>query len=348
MFNPEFYISNRVLTNIVNIEKFIAQIKMLDLPAQQSLKLKAKAKSTNIFHLAHMISASMSIKDAERISEGRLFDQTSQQNIFLNNLRNLLEFVRSSLQDEYLDIDVSIILHMNKILLSNWKEVWDVKFRNPQLIEDNEWNDWLRLTDRTIEPLKLQDELRFAFDWYKISAPKLHPLLRIPVLLYRLIQLAPFSYANKFTIIGAADFLLKKHSYLAEDFLSTFRIFDSNNSTIIALIEKLNVEQNPDLTLWIEYFTEALANELGSINEEVKSTMNGSGSQKKTFLDLNRRQLKILKYLQTIPTVKREDYVQIMEVSTMTAFRDLNDLVTKKLLRINGRGRATKYMLINR
>jgi len=348
MFNPQFTISNKVLTNIINIEKQLVKIEHLDISASQSLKLKANTKTLNLFHFAHMISYNLSLNDAEKISEGKLYDQENANNLLLNNLRNSHEFVRSSLQDEYIDIDSSILLHINKILLSNWKEVWDVKFRNPQLIEDTQWNDWIRLTDRTIEPLTLQDELKSAFDWYKISAQKVYVLIRIAALTFRLIQLAPFSHLNKFTIISAVDFLFKKYGYLSNDYLSTFRLFDTNNSNFIAVIEKINVENQNDITIWIEFFTEALYTELQALTENIKSVALDNSSQKKTFLDLNKRQLKILKYLQTIPTVKREDYVQIMDVSTMTAFRDLNDLVTKKLLKVEGKGRATKYMLTNR
>lgn len=348
MFNPQFTINNKVLTNIVKIERLLVSIELLEISTTQSLKLKANTKVLNIFHFAHMISYNLSLNDAEKISEGKLYNQENINNILLNNLRNSHEFIRSSLQDEYIDIDSSILLHINKILLSNWKEVWDVKFRNPQLIEDTQWNDWTRLTDRTIEPLKLQDELKSAFDWYKISAQKVYVLIRISALIFRLIQLAPFSYLNKFTIISAVDFLFKKYGYSSNDYLSAFRLFDTHNSNFMAIIEKINIENQNDITVWIESFTDALHSELQALMEDVKSIALDSTSSKKTFLDLNKRQLKILKYLQTIPTVKREDYVQVMDVSTMTAFRDLNDLVTKKLLKVDGRGRSTKYMLINR
>ena len=83
--------------------------------------------------------------------------------------------------------------------------------------------------------------------------------------------------------------------------------------------------------------------------EEMVKTLNEEDkSSKKPFLDLNKRQLKILRYLQTIPTVKREDYVQMMDVSTMTAYRDLTELMEKKLVKLEGQGRGTKYMLSNR
>ena len=347
MYDPKFYISNKLLNNIVNIEKELIYLEYTEINTSQLLKLRQTAKALNIFHFAHMINHPLTLGDAEKIADGRNIDGTDLNIVLLNNARNVHEFIRSSLQDDYIDIDTSILMHMNKILLSNWKELWDVKFRNPQLIEDTDWNDWLKLTDRTIEPLTLQDELKDAFDWYKISTQKLNHIIRISVLIYRLIKIAPFSHLNKFTIIAATDFLFKKYKILADDTLSTFRLFDTHNSSLIQISEKIDVENSDDVTGWIEIFTDSILLELQKLKTDKKS-LNDNKPQSKTFLDLNKRQLKILKYLQTIPTVKREDYVQIMDVSTMTAFRDLNDLVTKKLLKIQGRARATKYMLTNR
>jgi len=38
----------------------------------------------------------------------------------------------------------------------------------------------------------------------------------------------------------------------------------------------------------------------------------------------------------------------MMDVSTMTAYRDLTELMEKKLVKLEGQGRGTKYMLSNR
>ena len=73
--------------------------------------------------------------------------------------------------------------------------------------------------------------------------------------------------------------------------------------------------------------------------------MEDERAKKQPFLDLNPRQLKVLRYLQNVPYIKREDYCHMMDVSTMTAFRDVNDLVRKKLLKVEGQGRGTKYRL---
>ena len=82
--------------------------------------------------------------------------------------------------------------------------------------------------------------------------------------------------------------------------------------------------------------------------ENLKDTIKEGESKKQPFLNLNKRQLKILKYLQKISQIKREEYVEIMEVSTMTAYRDLDELVKKGLLKVSGQGRSTRYILASK
>ncbi|MFC1780579.1 DeoR family transcriptional regulator, partial [Patescibacteria group bacterium] len=107
--------------------------------------------------------------------------------------------------------------------------------------------------------------------------------------------------------------------------------------------------ESDDITLWIERFIRNFASEIKDTRESIEKLIQEyQEKNKQPFLNLNRRQLKILRYLQNIPQVKREEYVEMMDVSTMTAYRDLTELVRKGLLRLEGQGRGTRYMLVNR
>jgi Fic family protein len=140
---------------------------------------------------------------------------------------------------------------------------------------------------------------------------------------------------------------LYKYGYLTQTFLPIVRELDQHNQENIKIWQKCIEDQ--DSSNWLERFILNLNAAVKEDKDKILGLVNTSkNTSKQPFLDLNRRQLKILRYLQTIPTVKREDYVQMMDVSTMTAFRDLTDLVEKKLLRVEGRGRGTKYLLLNR
>ncbi len=348
MYEPKFELTNRLVMNLIKLEVEKNQVENQQLAVAAKSKLQLRAKAVNMFHLAHIIGVELTLKDAEKAAEGRRVKTEDARGIILNNFRNSLEFVRSNITDSYVDIDINILLHLNKILLTDWKEQWESKFRTGGEEIDSILDNWISLRDQRIEALRIQDELLDVLDWYKSTVSKVHNLIRIAVLLYRIVRIAPFIVANKLTLIAVADFLLYKNGYLDKTFLPSTRNFDVYEDEYIESWTHA-VEHNENITLWIERFIRNLSNDMVDVKDEAqKSLHEETRSIKQPFLDLNKRQLKILRYLQTIPTVKREDYVQMMDVSTMTAFRDMNLLVRKKLLKVEGKGRGTRYMLATR
>jgi len=337
-----------MVMNLVKLEVEKSLIEHETLTTQQKSSLKLRAKAVNMFHMAHIIGVELTLKDAEKAAEGRKIKTDDARGVILNNYRNSIEFVRSNITDTYVDIDLNIMLHLNKILLTDWKETWESKFRTGGEDIDMILDNWVALRDTSIEAVRIQDEILQVLDWYKSSIAKVHNIIRIGVLIYRLMRISPFMVSNKLSIISIADFLLQKNGYLEHTYLPATRNFDVYEDEYRESWTHA-IDNNEDITLWLERFIRNLSNDMVDVREEIsKSAQSESKSSKQPFLDLNKRQLKILRYLQTIPTVKREDYVQMMDVSTMTAYRDLDGLVQKKLLKVEGKGRGTRYMLYNR
>lgn len=347
MYEPKYQISDRLLLDLIKIEHNKIHLESNDLSSQTKKMLDLKSKSVNIFHMAHMIGVELTIKDAEKAIEGKKVATNDFRGTLLNNFRNCMDFVRSNVTDSYMDIDINLLLHFNKILLTDWKEVWEAKFRGTSEEPDGNLDNWIQLRNQSLHGLMIEEKLNELFTWYKGSTSKIHPLIRISIMIYELMRISPFAYCNELTIIAITDYLLQKNGFIQKTFLPIVREFDLHDSENIE-IWKLTNENKGDLTMWIERFIQNLNSGINEDVDRIQQVTKSEKTSKQPFLDLNRRQLKILRYLQTIPTVKREDYVQMMDISTMTAFRDLSDLVEKKLIRIEGKGRGTKYVLVNR
>lgn len=60
---------------------------------------------------------------------------------------------------------------------------------------------------------------------------------------------------------------------------------------------------------------------------------------------LNPRQEKALEYIEKKGSITRQEYEQLLNVPERTASRDLKDLVTKKILKMRGKGPLTVYTL---
>lgn len=344
MFSPNFKYSDKLVSSLVRLENIKSNLSSLDFSYPVKHKLSMNAKTNDIFHLGHILGLDMTLKDAEKIAGGLRLDNFKDQNAYiLNNFRNALEFNRSNIADTYSEIDFTVLLHVNKLITSSWRESWDSRFRN----ENDEFIDkdtWSRLRDMTISGNQIQNLMIELVEWYKSSAPTITPVVRIGITLYRITEVAPYYAANMLSVLGLADYLFVKNGFAGKIYSSFLRNFDISQEQYKEAFE-MSKKAN-DITYWLEVLTENLIKELSETKEEIgKFNADDEKSKNQPFLDLNKRQLKVLRYLQTVPMIKREDYCHMMEVSTMTAFRDLNDLVRKKLIKVEGKGRGTKYRL---
>jgi Fic family protein len=346
MFEPKYTYTDKLVSSLIKVEKAKTEITLQDLNYNVKSKLTLNAKALDLFHLANMIGTEITIKDAERLAETRRLDvNNSEMSYILINFRNALEFTRSNASDSYSELDLAVILHLHKLVLTNWRESWEANFRQLEGKLSNEWgDDWIDYRDTGISPSQIEDEINSLIEWYKSSMPTVNPLVRIGLTIERLIEICPFTVGNKHTIIAIADYLLYKNGFASKTFTSVVRNFDLRNQKYLTAVDLSR--KNFDSSIWLEAFVEGQLKNLTDALENISVyIVEDEKSKQQPFLDLNKRQLKVLKYLQTIPTIKREDYCQMMDVSTMTAFRDFDDLVRKKLLKVEGRGRGTRYRL---
>lgn len=345
MYEPKFTYTDRLVSSLIKIEQHKTMLQAQDLSYVSKHKIALQAKTFDMFHLAHMLGSEITLKDAEKLASGikieALNDERSQM-IF--NFRNALEFSRSNIADTYAEVDFTILLHIHKLILTSWRETWEARFRNISDVIDNRGDNWLALRDENIPNEQVEREVAELIEWYRNVSPTLTLIVRLGIFIYRLIEIFPYVAGNKITIIALTDYIMLKHNLSSKAFMSVVKMFDVNDEK---LTEGYQLSQkNFDLSLWLEAFTSVLIKELSEVRENIDVFIKDEEkSKKQPFLDLSKRQLKVLRYLQTVPTIKREDYCHMMEVSTMTAFRDLNDLVRKKLLKVEGQGRGTKYRL---
>lgn len=347
MYQPNYRLSDRLINHLAKLEADKAVVAHYANSPTIKPRLEKRAKALNLFHLAHLLEVPMTLREVERVAEGKKVVTDDKKGTLINNFRNILEFNRSSVAGSYADVDLNLLTHLNKLLLSDWHESWEAKIRTMNESPDGEFDQWVGARNQELDPKETLNQVSEAIEWYKSNQSIVFVLIRIAVLLRRLIEISPFVFGNQLTIIGLADYLLMKTGYASKGFVPAVRGFDMAQEDYLDTL--MLTKESGDMSLWIERFVRNLASDMTEVSEEFSVAMaEQEKSAKQPFLDLNKRQLKILRYLQTIPTVKREDYCQMMDVSTMTAFRDLADLVNKKLVKIEGQGRGTKYMLYNR
>jgi Fic family protein len=349
MFQPQYELNDRILNAIVAIEVTAARAEKLDFPYALRSKLQQQAKSRNLFHICHLLSLPVTLRDAEKLAEGRKIEEVEDTRwTLVHNFRNLLDVNRAGATEALGNVDRATLLHINKLIISQWQQPTDVRFRTANDGFDGTMEGWLNYRDVDVTPQEMETQLRWALDWFQTEQSRINPIIRAAVLLFRLVQLEPLFAGNQYTLLGMMDLIFYQWGYTKNMFFPLLQLFDLQQKEFWHAWDLSLRTQS--LTPWIETFTEAFASgmkehlhEIGQVAEQQEEK-----NTSQPFLDLNKRQLKILRYLQNIPTVQRDDYCEMMEVSTMTAYRDLNDLVVKRLLKVDGQGRGTRYKLATR
>ncbi|TVR79389.1 MAG: hypothetical protein EA412_06610, partial [Chitinophagaceae bacterium] len=62
-------------------------------------------------------------------------------------------------------------------------------------------------------------------------------------------------------------------------------------------------------------------------------------------IELNKRQIKAIQYLKTQKSITNSEYKSMFNITDRTALRDLNDLLSKRLIKKTGEKKNTRYML---
>lgn len=340
---PKYQITDKLLNLIVEGEKMLSDIRHADLSAVSKGKLIDAALVENLHYFSQVINTPITRGEAKRISVGKI--PIGKQYKVVANYRGAMEYIRNICNTGIGEFNYAEIMHLNKLLGAGVGDEWDLgRVRTPGdvLVESYE-----PFPPKKIDALlvsKTLPDLLFYLD----KTMGVHPMIRGVVLLSDLIQLYPFTCLNAATVFASfelflnvkdvgGDGLVPIWSIVAEDtnaFYAYYRDIISTGRAVDALLELMVVG-------WHKAIESARREVVKlSYNEEIKG--------RAKFLNLNHRQLSTLRHLQTHIKITRREYMSLFRVSTMTAYRDLTDMVDKKLLVLNGHGRGVYYVLVTK
>ncbi|MEI6462427.1 MAG: DeoR family transcriptional regulator [bacterium] len=348
MASTDYEITNKILNNILRFEKAKFQIEQSLSDDKLLHEVENEKKLSNLFHVAHLLGINSSYREIESIVKSKKPFLNDPNAKLVINFFAATEFIKTTIKSNYAFLDINFITQLNRLLLNNFKSIQESKLRDSGEAVDKSLDDWSELRDLSVTSAYVRPRLAQVIDTYKQGESRVYPILNLGVFLYQMIRICPFVSGNKISILAACEYIYILSKVTNEDFLSIIKVIDTNEQEFVECWFKASTNKDT-LTDWLELFTEKLAIEIETVNEGLdKKKKILSKSKDQPFLRLNERQLKILRYLQNIPSLKRDEYCEMMGISTMTAYRDLEDLVSKKLLKSEGKSRGTRYLLYTR
>ncbi len=189
-------------------------------------------------------------------------------------------------------------------------------------------------------PRFTREEIEKVMDYVKRG--KDHPVVQAAILqsaIYLLNQLD-----SKQTVFWqlAPYISLYKYGYDIRGFLVLEEYWCNDQNTMQAMLKQ--TVKSDTLTLWIDYFAEALLIQLEKVKNKI-AKMSFNQNVPRNFWELNDRQKAIIEFLEAPNSTITNKMVQKKyHISQITASRDLTKLASLGLLLVHGKGRSVSYI----
>lgn len=173
-------------------------------------------------------------------------------------------------------------------------------------------------------------------------------VLKSAIVHFHFVTIRPFDSGN-----GALARLLSEMLLAQSE--NTSRCYYTFNETLLenkdSYFEALYKAQtsNGEITSWILWFLEKMQEALAKTSQKMTTQFEDTKQQLSiSGIALSEREQKLVGQLRKNPKhpISSSEWASLAEISHDSALRDLNGLVQKKvLLKSNGRGRSTRYLL---
>lgn len=175
----------------------------------------------------------------------------------------------------------------------------------------------------------------------------LSPILYTGIGHYQLVAIHPFEDGNGRTTRILTTLMLIKYGYDMTSFFALESYYNRNRKAYYEALnsaDKYRVEQKPDLTRWLDYYTEGMLIEVERAKSRVEELLEKE-KMLKGKVWLTDIQLKILKFTIKIETAKTADYLKVSKLSRKGTYNALEKLVQLGLIKRTGEKKGAYYMI---
>ena len=311
-------ITETLVSKLLEIERANTAIISSGISNKRFTRYVNEATIDSLFFLGKIIFPKIMRMDAKKLSKAKEMPEYQ----VLTNYRKALEYIRY--QSEFSPLTAQVANHINKLLCENIIENWQP--RNP--LSKTRYNSEFDLTQITIEEIDTIENIILLIHKTDLS------ILRASEIFQYTILHKPFIALNDITAFALLSYECIRFYSKSAHILSFPKVLLSidNLDDIILSKDVLNI------------LVSGIFTEISDLKDRIlKHSYQDKVDKNSLYANLSERQLAVLRYLQNNPTINRRQYMKLFKVSTMTAFRDLDDLVQKRIIRVKGIGRGTYY-----
>lgn len=335
MLKPKYLLTNKLLTNLREIERFYGNLEARQVPKSLLLNLERN-------NLIQSSYASNSI-------EGNPLSQAEVTNLLLNDripinrdekeIVNYFTILKNMGRLINKDLNLDSILSVHQNLMNGVNEKIKGQIRNNQVVVGMKLPNG-KLIIKHNPPFHKKTEINNALqkliDW--VNSSQEQPILKAGIFHHEFVYIHPFEDGNGRTCRLLTALILLKNQYQINKYFVLDDYYDIDRELYST---SLNKADKGDKSFWLEYFTDGVKHSLVSALGKIETGLS------KIQFDLRptTREQDVLILVQKYHQLTSDNVVNEFKISRQAAHKLLKSLVEKGLLKKEGSTKNSYYEL---
>ncbi|MBL7078576.1 Fic family protein [Candidatus Shapirobacteria bacterium] len=341
MFRPKYTITNKLLSQIKQVNSLVIRLNQQRFPSLVLGEFEKIARAVSAFASTSIEGNPLPLTEVKKILKSKPEHIRESEKEVLN-YNNALADLNRKLKSSKAQLSTKLILKIHKQVTQNLlPEYQSGQLRQqPVIINDPKTKKVVFLPPDVKDVEKLVKEL---IEFVKDNQSKIDPLIIAGVFHKQMVVIHPFMDGNGRTTRLATKLLLAKLG------LNTFNLFSFENyynqnitryfKTVGERGDYYDPGKKTDFTIWLEYFTEGIIDELLRIEKLLPRIGFSPDTQIKPFHQ------KILEHIQKNNFITDKDYAKLVKRAKATRALDFQKLIKLGLISRRGKGKLTFYIL---
>lgn len=341
MFTPRYTITDRLLANIKQIDALVNELNNGRFPNVVLLELERTAREVSSYASTSIEGNPLPLTEVKKILKSKpAHMQDSEKEVL--NYNQALQELNKKLKKGKITLSLDLILKIQKQITESLLPVFESGHlrEKPVVVNDprTEQAVYLPPDVKDVKPL-MEDLIGFI----KNSRNTIDSLILAGIFHKQMVIIHPFMDGN-----GRATRLATK-VLLAQMGLNTFTLFSFENyynknvtkyfQTVGEFGNYYDLVDKIDFTLWLEYFTEGIIDELQRVQKLLPSVGMNPQTQLQSYHE------KILNFIREKGFIADRDYAKLTNRAKATRALDFQKLIKMGLIERKAKGKATYYIL---
>ena len=347
-YEPKYTITHEILNNISRIESSRAIIVNSPLIPAWERRFQKEALFRAVHYSTHIENNPLLYKEVSLIMHGKLKSDDVRVRDYKEvvNYREVLKYLDKEIARKgKLKLDSDLLLKIHSIISEGLiPPKYCGVYRNVPVVLVN--SQTRKISYRAPESKFVFGLVKDLFNWYNKNDNRVHPVIKSGILHTQIARIHPFVEANGRTARVVATLSLLLDDYDIKRFFCLDEHYDSDLDRYYGALQSVE-EAKGDMTDWLEYFSDGLAEELERIKERVMGLSHDIKLRKKIGqVALTDRQVKILSFIQNHGYINNKEWRIILhKFSDDTVLRDLKVLMKRGLIKKTGKTKSARYVL---